>query len=89
MRRISDIIQILLRAKARGAKLVGKTPLERELNDWINTPIRVLSFDWVGAPACPAPIRYEDQYLASPEQDRRTFNAQCAPRQASVASALA
>jgi hypothetical protein len=60
MRRLKEIIILLNRAKARGAKLVGKTPLERERDAWINGPvIECEPIDWEPGPIKPIPEPYE------------------------------
>lgn len=61
--RLSQIIRALMRAKQLGAKLTGKSDLERQLNAWINSTTIPLVYDWEPRPAQPAPVRYEDEYF--------------------------
>jgi hypothetical protein len=60
-RRISDLVKALARARAKGARLVGKSAFEKELNDWINNPPISVATDLSsrGASNGPAVIPYE------------------------------
>jgi hypothetical protein len=63
-RRISDIVIALMRAKKAGAKLVGKSALERELTAWINEPEIPLTVNLEPRTAEPRPaVPYEYEML--------------------------
>lgn len=83
--RLSQIVKALMRAKQLGAKLTGKSALEKELNAWISGPDIPLVYDWEPRTAEPAPIPYEEEF---PPYITKT-QSNVAPFQTSVYSAPA
>ncbi len=70
-RRISDIVKGLMRAKALGARLKGKSVLERELQAWFDQPeIPLPAEPHGGLLAQETPDRYEDVPPAPPAPQR-------------------
>jgi len=57
-RRLSEIVQTLLRARKMGARLNGKSVLERELKAWFDEPA-VNCPELAHFPEQPAPPVYE------------------------------
>ena len=60
--RLSFIVKTLMIQKRRGARLNGKSVLEKELAEWINGPTIICHTPWEPQPACCAPIPYEEQF---------------------------
>ena len=63
--RLSQIVKALMRAKQLGAKLTGKSALEKELNVWIHGPDIPLVYDWEPRPTEPHPIPFEKEPVPS------------------------
>ena len=68
LRRISDILKLLANARARGAKLTGKSALEKELHAYTHSLPVIDCAASREESSIDFPSRYEDEFLRADNQ---------------------